>query len=414
VKVGCQINKDKISKYLAKPLRVLSVIHIVNDGTVVLLPTLLPVATTLFGIGYEKLGILVALGYLANVLVQPVAGRYSEKIEPKYLLAVGIGTMALSMLIVAYAPDYSILLLGAVCLRIGSSFYHPISSSVVSKIGFHQGLDKQMGILSAFGDLGSMLIFLSAALLYSFLGWKAPFLIFMLVDVGTAAFVVIFLGYFHRANYLEVPTTAKDGRDEMTQAVIPVADNAPNKQRFRSRVPISFLFVGMFVSGGSYAIILNFANSLLTHYYGSVILADVLVGLFLAALVLGDFLTGTMSKKIGRIRFLMVAYAFSALLTGVFSVSLQNHFVGPMALVGTGFSLSFTFPLIYSEIASRPLLNGRGHGTVFGFLFSSQIIGSAVLSYVAGEISALVGPIYPFVLAAILMFVVTAAGLLII
>jgi MFS transporter, FSR family, fosmidomycin resistance protein len=395
---------------LTRPVRVLTVIHAVNDGTVVLLPTLFPIATSLFGIGYEKLGILVASGYIASVIVQPIAGKYSERIEPKNLLAAGIGTMAFSMIIIAYAPSYFILLLGAVVLRTGSSFYHPVATSVISKIEFRQSLDKHMGVLSAFGDLGSLLIFLGAAVLYSFLGWRGPFLIFFVIDFSIAIGVLVFLQNFHERNNRNTTQIVESKSDWRKDYGLLAEKNLPNKNRVLSSPPISFLFLATFVSSGSCAIILNFANSLLAREYGSVLFADLLVGFWLATFVLGDLLTGSMSKRIGRTRFLLIAYAISAILIGIFSLSTNYIPLTSISLVGSGFALSFTFPLIYSELGSRPLVSKRGTGTTFGLLFSSQIIGSAVLSYLSGELSEFLGPLYPFAVAAIMLSVVAALG----
>lgn len=170
-------------------IAILSALHTANDGTVVLLPTLLPAAVLIFGMSYVQLGILVSAGYLANVVVQPLAGQYSEHIEPKKLLALGIGVMGASTVVIAYAPNYSLLLVGAVLLRLGSSFYHPIANSVVSRTTVRKSVDRRMGVQSGFGDLGSLLIFSGGAVLYSVYGWKLPFLIFAGIDLVFSLFV---------------------------------------------------------------------------------------------------------------------------------------------------------------------------------------------------------------------------------
>ena len=152
---------------MSRVVEALSTVHAANDGTVVLVPTLLPIAAQLFHFGYLELGILVAAGYAVNVVVQPLVGRFYNQVEAGTLLACGIGVMAISTIIIAYSNSYASLLAGAVVLRIGSSFYHPVGPSIVSRVYSGTRVDHIMGIQSGFGDLGSFLMFLTASVLYS-------------------------------------------------------------------------------------------------------------------------------------------------------------------------------------------------------------------------------------------------------
>lgn len=386
-----------------------------------MLPTLLPVATLLFGMGYVQLGILVAVGYLATAIVQPVAGRYSDIIEPRILLALGIGIMGVSALIIGYATDYPLLLLGAVLLRTGSSFYHPIANSVVSRTTKDRpSVDRRMGIQSAFGDLGALFVFLFAAMLYSLLSWKGPFLIFALVDIGFALVVFVLLGSINSLEFdhgtTHVPINqpsekiyTEDGREVRSS----IPNLPPVEINPTGRMPTIFLFAATFISAGSYAVTLNFANSLLSRESGSIVTANLLVSFWLAAFVLGDFLSGELARKIDRELLILLGYALSAILAIVFASVYHDLSLAAVALAGNGFTLSITFPLSYSELGSRSYYSSGSlpSGTLFGVLFTSQVAGSAALTYLAGELSVVFGASSPFAVAGCLLLGLSIFGI---
>jgi MFS family permease len=63
-------------------LYVVALNHATNDGSVYLLSSLFPIVLSIFDISVLQVGIIVAIGYLVNVLFQPVVGRYSEGRDP--------------------------------------------------------------------------------------------------------------------------------------------------------------------------------------------------------------------------------------------------------------------------------------------------------------------------------------------
>jgi len=396
---------------MKRVLEALSTVHAANDGTTVLIPTLLPIAIQLFHVDYVQLGILVAAGYVVNVVVQPLVGKYSERVEAGTLLVFGIGVMAGSAIILAFSSTYSSLLLGAVVLRIGSSFYHPIGPSVISKTYSGVKVDKIMGIASGFGDLGSFFIFLTASLLYSAFGWKFPFVIFAILDLIVATIALKYLTGIsadHDKEILSSTVKISSAREEISNySSSEIRDVILSKPPHR--LPLVILFAGTLVTGGGYAIVLNFANSLMAGVYHSFLLANLPVSLWLMSFIVADFLTGIFSRRIGRSRLLLIAYAVSGVSTVLFSLVYGNIVGASLALVANGFMLSFTGPLIYSEIGTRNSFGGTkgpSLGTLFGLLFSIQVIGSALFSYLGGEISQFLNPVLPFEIIAGVLFAV--------
>src|SRR3989442_7183851 len=175
-------------------LYIVSMNDAVNDGSVYLLSSLFSVVISLFGLSVLQVGILVGLGYLVSVILQPVVGRYSEGRDPKKVLALGIAIVSAAVASFVLATDFLTLLGSALLLRVGSSFFHPVGFSAVSKEYRGARLGHVMGFQGRFGNLGILLAFQTSAPLYLLLGWKATFLAFALVGVVDVAATLLVFG----------------------------------------------------------------------------------------------------------------------------------------------------------------------------------------------------------------------------
>ena len=75
----------------------------------------------LFNISVFQVGIIVALGYLVNILFQPVVGHYSEGRDPGRLLAIGISVITVFLAnSEMLSVGLSLVLVGAVIMIGGS------------------------------------------------------------------------------------------------------------------------------------------------------------------------------------------------------------------------------------------------------------------------------------------------------
>jgi len=156
-----------LTSYSNRILYVVSLNHAVNDGSVYLLSSLFPVVLGLFNISVFQVGIIVALGYLVNILFQPVVGHYSEGRDPGRILAIGISVIIVSMISFVFATGFLSLLASVILLRLGSSFFHPVGISTISKSYSGPRLQKSMGFQSAFGNVGAFLVLLPLVFLFS-------------------------------------------------------------------------------------------------------------------------------------------------------------------------------------------------------------------------------------------------------
>ena len=231
-------------------LHIVSLNHFVNDSSTYMVSSLFPAMILSFGFSEYQFGILVAVGYLVNLVFQPITGRYSERFEARNLLALGISLMAASMFLFMAANGFVMMLVAMLVLRFGSSFYHPVGVSAVSKTYSGSKLDSSMGFQSAFGNLGVVLAYVLSPLVYIAIGWHGPFIIYAALEITTV--IVTLTG-------MRMPK--KDPVAKKEEALAPA-------KKFRLGLPLFFV-VSAFVTGGAYAIFGSFGNLLLfRHGFG--------------------------------------------------------------------------------------------------------------------------------------------------
>ena len=350
-------------------LYLVSLNHATNDGSVYLLSSLFPIVLVLFNISVFQVGIIVALGYLVNILFQPVVGHYSEGRDPGRLLAIGISIVTISVISFIFAIGFLSLLASVIILRLGSSFFHPVGISTISKSYGGPRLQKSMGFQSAFGNIGVLLVFLISAPLYLAVGWRATFIVFA---IWTLADVVLTLTIL-RGRY---PAASDDHRTPSS-----------SKPQTKRTIPVFFVLAA-FISGGSYAVILNFANIFLgTRAHLDVSQANLIVSAFIGFASLGAIATGGWTRFVPTNVLLAIAYIVASGSIAAFTLLSGNAILATITLLATGFSISATYPLTYTELSRYTGSIGQQSGRSFGVLSSGQTIGASILGLASGYVS---------------------------
>src|SRR2546422_6798098 len=280
--------------YYNRILYLVSLNHAPNDGSVYLLSSLFPIVLVLFNISVLQIGIIVALGYLVNIIFQPLVGHYSEGRDPGRLLAIGIAIITVSVVSFVFATGFLSLLAPVIFLRLGSSFFHPVGISTISRSYSGSRLQNSMGFQSAFGNVGVLLVFLTSAPLYLAVGWRATFVVFAVWTLADVVLTLTFLGTQHSAPSYDPQTPSS------------------SKRQTKWTIPLFFLLAA-FISGGSYAVILNFANIFLgTHAHLDVSQANLIVSAFIAFASLGAIATGGWSRFVPTNVLLAISYVVAS------------------------------------------------------------------------------------------------------
>lgn len=368
--------------------------HAFNDGSVFFLSSLFPVVISLFGLSVFEVGVLVAVGYLVNVIFQPIVGRFAEKADAKKLLVLGISLISFSVISFVPSTGFSTLLASVVLLRIGTSFFHPVGVSAIIWTYTGKRLERALGFQSAFGNFGILIVFLAAAPLYLMLGWKSTFFGLGAVGFAVALITLIALGR---------TSTKRFSADENGRGL---PNNKPNHGRFG--IPVFFIVAG-FASGGSFAVILNFGNIFLEGRNNlTTPEANLLVSVWIAAAFVGALATGAWAKRFDRLGLLSLYFFVPSVLVVLLELVDNIGFV-TLSLLLTGFTISGTYPLTQAELSDYFGREESKKGRSFGILFSAQTIGASVMGLVGGYLSEVLGLGHSFDVVVVSMLF--AAGL---
>lgn len=383
-------------------LYVVSLNHFVNDSSSFLIASLFPAMEIAFGFSTYYIGLLVAVGYVVLMVLQPIVGVFSEKIQPLKLLPLGFSVTALSLFIFMFSSNFLTILLSFIVLRIGTSFFHPIGAVAISKAYAGERLDRSMGVESASGNLGIIFAFLTSAPLYLAFGWKGPFIAYASIVIITTALTLILSA--SPSLKINIYYGLKEKQQKKSEKLGNHTNELSRRGLFLG-LPLTFVILG-FITGGSNAVFGNFGNLILFHNGFSVGLSNYLIAIFEFLGFVGAFATGWLTLRIKRINLLFLSYFISGAGMLAFSFINGESYVFMIPFLVSGFALSLAYPITYSEISDfSSLSDGRRSGTGFGILFSSQIGGSALMGYVSGYFSKTVSLNLSFAISALLLLV---------
>lgn len=145
-----------------KGLAATSLAHFVNDGSFYVFIMLYPILVRNYSLSVLEIGVLAGLQSIFSVGVSPLIGRKSDA-SKNYGLMMALGLMFLSVGIAGYALTvlffngyrlFFALIPFAAIAGVGSSFYHPLGSTVLSLHWGPKDRGKALGINGSIGSIG--------------------------------------------------------------------------------------------------------------------------------------------------------------------------------------------------------------------------------------------------------------------
>src|SRR5246127_618740 len=108
----------------------LSFCHLLNDMMQSLVPALYPILKDNYALSFSQVGLITLAFQFTASMLQPVVGMYTDKKPQPYSLMVGMGFTLVGLLMMSQAHSYSVILLSAGLIGMGSSVFHPEASRV--------------------------------------------------------------------------------------------------------------------------------------------------------------------------------------------------------------------------------------------------------------------------------------------
>ncbi|MBX9912227.1 MAG: MFS transporter [Beijerinckiaceae bacterium] len=351
----------------------LSAVHLLNDMIQSLIPAIYPIIKTAYSLDFGQIGLITLTFQICASLFQPLVGHYTDRNPMPYSMVVGMGFSLVGLIGLAYAGSYSLLLLSAGCVGIGSSIFHPEATRMARNAsGGQHGLAQ--GIFQLGGQTGGAIGPLLAA--------------FIIVPRGQASLAWFSLAAF-AAMLLMIWIVRRHAALDHKPAVTPVAAATPAKPvgpAVNVAFAMTILVILLFSKNAYSSSFSSFYTFYLIGKFGiSVETSQVMLFLFLGASAVGAVGGGMLGDRIGRDRIIW----FSILGALPFTLALPYadlFWTGALTIViNLIMSSAFAAILIYAMELSPGRIGLIG-GLFYGLSFGLGGIAAAMLGELADRV----------------------------
>src|SRR6266446_9693194 len=134
----------------------LSFSHFLNDTMQSLVPALYPMLKGAYGLSFAQIGLITLVTQVTSSLLQPAVGLFADHRPQPYSLAIGMGATLVGLILLASAGSYTMLVVAAALVGVGSAVFHPEASRVARMAsGGRHGLAQSL--FQVGGNVGSAL-----------------------------------------------------------------------------------------------------------------------------------------------------------------------------------------------------------------------------------------------------------------
>jgi FSR family fosmidomycin resistance protein-like MFS transporter len=343
-----------------------ALVHLLNDLTQAMLPSIYPMLKAEFGLSFTQVGLITLTFQCTASLLQPWIGLYTDRRPMPFLLPIGMVATLIGVLMMSFASTFPALLVSAALIGVGSSTFHPEASRVAraasgGRFGFAQSLF-QVG-----GNAGSALgpVLAAAVIIGRGQGNIAWFALLVLAAIA----VLVYVSRWH-THHLSQPKKA------VAAAVSPL----PKAQVYGALAVLALLVFSKYIYMSS---LTSYYTFYLIEKFGvSVSSAQMYLFLFLAAVAAGTFMGGPIGDRIGRKRVIWISILGAAPFT--LALPYVNLFWTALLTVVIGFVISSAFSAIV--VFAQELVPGKVGmiaGIFFGLMFGVSGIGAAAMGHIA-------------------------------
>ena len=352
---------------IVKVVGAVAIAHLLNDLIQAVLPAIYPMLKANFALSFTQVGLISLVYQVTASLLQPWIGLYTDKHPKPYLLPMGMCVTFLGILLLAFSPTFTVLLIASALIGVGSSTFHP-EASRVARMASGGRFGTAQSTFQVGGNTGTAIGPLLAALIIVPFGQHAV--------ACLVVFALLAIWILTRVSQWTI-------RHAKTQAVSRIV-NASSKLHGRQlTLAIGTICVLMFAKFTYIASISNYFTFYLIHkFHVSLATAQLHLFAFLAAVAVGTFAGGPIGDKIGRKAVIWVSFVGMAPFALMMPYADLFWTTILSVIAGLVLSSAFAAMVVYDQEAV-PGRVGMISGLMFGLMFGVSGIAAAGLGHLA-------------------------------
>lgn len=334
------------STYTVKPggYRVLALVaasHAVNHAYSALMPLIYPAMMAELRFGYGQLGLLVGVSSAFGQGLQWLAGYLGRYCKRKVLLGVGGIAQGLCVALTGLAQGFGHVLVTQSLTRLAGSPQHPNGNALILDYFGRSHRGRALALHFAGGNVGTVLVPLTAALLLTVLGWRATLFWFALPGIVVGLIVMTAITGEREGSRVGAAERPRLGRE--TLAILA-----------HREVRLVIAAQASAAGGRGLGTVMTYVPLYLSQELGlSVMKTGVLFTIMMIGSVVGPTLAGYLSDRLGvRKPVLLAAYAASTVSTLVLiHLGAAGSLLLPVVLFALGCVVYAESPLLQSVTA---------------------------------------------------------------
>lgn len=367
------------STYTVRPggYRVLALVaasHAVNHAYSALMPLLYPAMMAELNFGYGQLGFLIGISNAVGQGLQWLAGYLGRHVKRKALLGLGGIAQGVCVGLTGLAQGFGHVLVSQSLTRLAGSPQHPNGNALLLDYFGRSHRGRALALHFAGGNLGTVLVPLTAAVLLTTVGWRATLFWFALPGIVVGLIVMTAVTADRDGSPAAGADRPRLGRE--TLAIL------------RHRDLRYIVGAQMTAAGGrGLGIVMTFVPLYLSQEVGlSVMKTGALFTVMMVGSVVGPVLAGFVSDRLGaRKPLLLAVYAASTLATlGLLYPGPGASALLPLVLFVLGCVVYAESPLLQSVTADAT--EDQNPDMVFGFYHTIGFGAGAVWAVVIGAL----------------------------
>lgn len=368
-------------------LTLLTAGHFFSDFYVNFLPILLPFAISQLGLSLTLSGILTMIFSVMSNLLQPICGYYIDRSGYTWLLLWTIPLTAIFICLAGLTPTVALLFVTVTLSGLASSVFHPLASSMATKVIRPASRGLAVSIFVAGGNFGFALA--PIILTYFFATFSLDAIMWL-----TIPGIVLTGFYLHSRLYrLPIATACQASAD------------AP--KWYQSSLLMRLTLIMSLRSWPQYALT-TFLPILLAYRGIELTTVGFMLTVFLLGGAIGGFIGGFLGDKYGYRRTILGSLAFSVLPGILFLYHADTSLLSwiTIFLLGAGMQSTVPASVVWAQ-KIMPQSAALASGMMLGLSFGMGGVGAAVTGVLAdyiGLYEALLLTIIPLLLTIPLLY----------